>query len=309
MGLILAPATRKNLEMSIEKPIDIDLVKKYIPGDYVTELLRYSGIEGIRCWAMTKNKQAVFDQIQNGDEVLFTEKGTGRFTHYGVVIGKTNNPRLGSILWPINGDDPWENIYFIGNITTVNLDKSQIVSELGYKSNYTVSGVNRVNQNNLTETISRKFDILVFPNIAESNTDIDYSSRNVISNVKTRIGHTKFSKQVKQNYNYQCAICGITQTEFLIAGHISPWSEDSENRLNPKNGICLCSLHDKAFEHGYIGISNNMEILLNAKLSEKSILYQNLAQFKGKKCLVPKETQPDKRFLELHRKKHNIKEK
>ncbi len=309
MGLILAPASRKNLETSIEKSIDIDLVKKYIPTEYVRELLKYCGIEGIRCWAMTKNKQAVFDQIQNGDEVLFTEKGTGKFSHYGVVIGKINNTPLGSILWPITGEDPWENIYFIGNVTRINLDKSQIVSELGYKSNYTVSGVNRVNQNKLTETISRKFDISVYPNITESNPNIDYSSRNVISNVKTRIGQTKFSKQVKQIYNYQCAICGITETEFLVAGHISPWSEDKENRLNPKNGICLCSLHDKAFEHGYIGISDNMEILLNPKLSQDSVLYKNLIKFNGKRCMVPKESRPDKRFLDLHRKKHNIKEK
>jgi len=38
----------------------------------------------------------------------------------------------------------------------------------------------------------------------------------------------------------------------LIASHIVPWSKDKQNRLNPRNGLCLSALHDKAFDRGMI---------------------------------------------------------
>ncbi len=34
----------------------------------------------------------------------------------------------------------------------------------------------------------------------------------------------------------------------LTASHIIPWAEDAQNRLNPKNGLCLNALHDRAFD-------------------------------------------------------------
>jgi len=32
------------------------------------------------------------------------------------------------------------------------------------------------------------------------------------------------------------------------ASHIVPWAEDERNRLNPRNGLCLNALHDRAFD-------------------------------------------------------------
>jgi len=42
-------------------------------------------------------------------------------------------------------------------------------------------------------------------------------------------------------------ISDIANVELLNASHIIPWRVDSTNRLNPRNGICLNALHDRAF--------------------------------------------------------------
>ncbi|SUA24417.1 Uncharacterised protein [Neisseria gonorrhoeae] len=53
----------------------------------------------------------------------------------------------------------------------------------------------------------------------------------------------------------------IKQPELLVASHIKPWREDKDNRLNPRNGLCLNALHDKAFDRGLLGIDENFKII------------------------------------------------
>ena len=308
MSLLLVPAIRENLEKSIEKSVDISFVKQYLPSDFVDDILKFAGIEGIRCWALTKTRITIFNDIKNGDEVLLTENGTGRFTHYGIVIGKTQNLDFGNALWPIVGNNPWENIYFLANITKINIDKRKLVTDLGYKENFTVPGGIKVNDTKYLNlvTISQSYKIPVFENVAEINGDKDFSGENIKATGTRRVGHSKFSIEVKTNYKYTCAICGITETEFLVAGHISSWAEDHENRLNPQNGICLCSLHDKAFERGYIGLSDDFKVIVNLKVNKQSPLYINLKNYENKPIRIPKTGQPDINFLKKHRKKHNL---
>lgn len=308
MSLLLVPATRENLEKSIEKSVDVSFARQYLSTDFVDEILKFSGNEGIRCWALTKNRLTIFNDIKNGDEVLLTEKGTGRFTHYGVIVGKTQNVDFGNALWPIVGDSPWENIYFLANITKINIDKGKLVTDLGYADNFAVPGAIKVDDTKYLNlgTISQLFEIPVFENVAETNEDKDFSGENIQATGTRRVGHSKFSKDVKTNYEYTCAICGITETEFLVAGHISSWAEDPENRLNPKNGICLCSLHDKAFEHGYIGLSDEFKVIVNPKVNKSAPLYGNLKNHENNSMRIPKAGKPDIIFLKKHRKKHNL---
>ena len=55
-------------------------------------------------------------------------------------------------------------------------------------------------------------------------------------------------------------MCNINDSRLLRASHIVQWSKDTDNRLNPTNVLCLCGLHDLAFECGIITISDNYEI-------------------------------------------------
>lgn len=86
--------------------------------------------------------------------------------------------------------------------------------------------------------------------------------------IKVRVNQSFFRKTILASYNYTCCITGINQPELLIAGHIKPWSSDDKNRLNPRNGLAMNNLHDKAFENGLFTISPNYKILISNELKK-----------------------------------------
>ncbi len=130
---------------------------------------------------MTKNRLNIFIDRKKGDEVLITEKGTAQFTHYGVIVGKIQNVEFGNALWPIVGDNPWENNYFLANITKINIDKATLVTNLGYADNFAVPSAIKVDETKYLNlgTISQYFEIPVFQNIAETNEDKDFLGENI----------------------------------------------------------------------------------------------------------------------------------
>lgn len=123
-----------------------------------------------------------------------------------------------------------------------------------------------------------------------------------IREVKTRINQNVFRQIVLANYNSKCAVTGFNSLNFLIASHIIPWSVDKQNRLNPQNGILLNSLHDKAFENGFIAINKSYEILICSEfLKSKDSFVQNyFASYHNKKIHLPIRFLPDNSLLEKH---------
>lgn len=128
----------------------------------------------------------------------------------------------------------------------------------------------------------------------------DYFVDDQRSEQKIRVGHKVFADQVKLNYGYKCAITGITIKDFLVSSHIVPWSENKEYRLDPQNGICLSVLVDKAFDKGYIGISNEYRVIFAPKLYKEVVLSELLRPYENKKIKYPNFAPPKKEFLEWH---------
>jgi len=122
--------------------------------------------------------------------------------------------------------------------------------------------------------------------------------------IKTRLNQNFFRKMVLVNYDEKCALCNLNHTSLLIASHIIPWSKDRENRLNPKNGLCLCAIHDKAFDSGLISFDNNLTILFSNEIQkiDKKNFINYFGQFEAKKLNIPKKFYPSLIFLEFHRK-------
>jgi putative restriction endonuclease len=71
--------------------------------------------------------------------------------------------------------------------------------------------------------------------------------------VKIRVNQSFFRKSVLAAYNFQCCVTGLEIPELLNASHIIPWSKDEANRVNPRNGLCLNAIHDRAFDRGLLG--------------------------------------------------------
>ena len=65
-----------------------------------------------------------------------------------------------------------------------------------------------------------------------------------------------------------CPITGIDETRILLASHIKPWKTDEKNRLNPHNGLCLNSIHDKAFDRGFLTITPDYKVKVSKFFEE-----------------------------------------
>lgn len=140
-------------------------------------------------------------------------------------------------------------------------------------------------------------DAYLYPN------ERDYSSKDKTRLVKTRIGQSFFRSSVLSAYNNTCAITGLHINEFLVAGHIKPWTKDESNRLNPHNGICLNSIHDKAFDSGLITIDKDYKVVISGKLKEHyshEFIDDVFKKYDGINISIPKKFKPSKEFLEYH---------
>ena len=121
--------------------------------------------------------------------------------------------------------------------------------------------------------------------------------------IKVRVNQSFFRKTIMASYNNTCCITGIQQPELLIAGHIKPWGVDEKNRLNPRNGIALNALHDKAFENGLITISQSFKVKISSILKKK-IKEQTVRDFflcyENQTIILPSKFLPDKELLKYH---------
>jgi putative restriction endonuclease len=116
----------------------------------------------------------------------------------------------------------------------------------------------------------------------------------------TRVGQDFFRRIVLASYDQRCAITGIEQPELLVAGHIRSWENDAENRMNPRNGILLNRLHDKAFEERLITIGDSGEVLYSKRL--RSETRQKMMSMNDRGIFhFPQRFKPDINFLAEHR--------
>ncbi|MGN7476985.1 HNH endonuclease [Solibacillus silvestris] len=84
---------------------------------------------------------------------------------------------------------------------------------------------------------------------------------------KIRRGLQKFKKQLAPLWDNQCALCGITLPALLQASHSKPWKDATDDeRLDPHNGILLCSNHDALYEQGYIAFDGTGKIHISPEI-------------------------------------------
>ena len=87
---------------------------------------------------------------------------------------------------------------------------------------------------------------------------------------KRRIGQDFFRRAALGNFNNHCCATGIGETRLLVASHIVPWADDSQNRLNPGNGLCLSATHDRAFDAHLITLDDNWRWQVSRTLLEEA---------------------------------------
>ena len=116
--------------------------------------------------------------------------------------------------------------------------------------------------------------------------------------VKVRKNQTFFREMLLASYEGKCGLTNIAQTELLNASHIKPWAHDKEARLNPRNGILLNALHDRAFDRGLITFGDDLSLIVSKHID---IPDMSRPFFEGKALRPPERFAPDPAFLAYHR--------
>lgn len=148
--------------------------------------------------------------------------------------------------------------------------------------------------------------LLVEPNSEVSVLDldaVDYSGQDKIVETKVRVGQRFFRRAVLSAYDFKCCISGLSMPDLLVASHIVPWASGSDNRLNPRNGLALSALHDKAFDIGLITINDDFTLRLSSKgFDAKDDFYvKSVKAYEGKEIARPEKFSPHLEFLAFHR--------
>ncbi len=143
---------------------------------------------------------------------------------------------------------------------------------------------------------------------AESSRDEEISAmptggEDVLMETKTRRGQELFRAAVLSAYQNRCCITGVADARLLNASHIVPWREDPENRLNPRNGLCLNALHDRAFDRGLITFDADLRLLLSPQLAQTQnpFVLKAFGAYHGQQIELPEKFTPDLVLMQHHR--------
>ncbi len=116
--------------------------------------------------------------------------------------------------------------------------------------------------------------------------------------VTSRVGQGAYRKSIIHHWEYQCAVTEFDDPRILIASHIVPWKDSSdEQRLDVENGILLSPTYDALFDKHLISFENNGKIILSDEISKEAFHKINVT---GNEVLR-KVTDGNKSYLEQHR--------
>ena len=122
--------------------------------------------------------------------------------------------------------------------------------------------------------------------------------------VKVRRLQRFFRNSVLASYENRCALTGIAIPQLLVASHIIPWSECEARRADPTNGLCLNTLHDKAFDRHLITFDEDYRLVVSSLLKtgiSTEFQSSNFADLEGTMLKLPHRFAPDSHALENHR--------
>ena len=84
-----------------------------------------------------------------------------------------------------------------------------------------------------------------------------------------------------------------------------PWNIAADHRLDPRNGIALNALHDRAFDRGLITFDTELRLVCAPALHDHfphAAAAQHFKAYEGKPLAIPAEAAgPKAEYLEWHR--------
>jgi putative restriction endonuclease len=121
--------------------------------------------------------------------------------------------------------------------------------------------------------------------------------------VRTRVNQGFFRAAVLAAYDCRCCITGLSIPQLLNASHIVPWVVDLKNRTNPRNGLCLNAVHDRAFDCGLLTVTPDFKVRISPKVRRRpaDVVNQELFwKYEDVPIALPRRFLPDTSFLKYH---------
>lgn len=125
-----------------------------------------------------------------------------------------------------------------------------------------------------------------------------------IAKTRVRVTQARFRKWVLSIYDGACCVTGLAVPEVLRASHIVGWADDTKNRMNPSNGLCLSATYDAAFDKHLISFDDDLRMILSKSIRDfctNEVHSEYFARFEGKRIALPRKFSPDKTLLAKHR--------
>src|SRR5262249_5349258 len=117
-------------------------------------------------------------------------------------------------------------------------------------------------------------------------------------------GQSFFRETVLAAYGCRCCVCALPVAPLLVASHIVPWAARPDLRVNPRNGLCLCALHDRAFDRGLITVDVALRVTLSKRLDAHlpdDVVEQMFVAYQDGPIRLPEKFRPAGEFLAHHR--------
>jgi len=121
--------------------------------------------------------------------------------------------------------------------------------------------------------------------------------------IRARVNQAFFRSAVLAAYDLRCCITGLSTPELLNASHIVPWNVDHKNRTNPRNGLCLNAIHDRAFDCGLLTVTTDYRVKLSPLLmprAQNHALDTFFLAYDNAPLTLPRRFIPEPDFLRYH---------
>ena len=153
--------------------------------------------------------------------------------------------------------------------------KDLLILRLRQQTNYLLPHEHAIELQKLWNASNSNMQNELDSNDIENIIDGEISETEKEQVIKSRIGQSAFKKALLA-IEKKCRLCGVTDERFLVASHIKPWSQSSnQERLEVNNGLLLCPNHDALFDKGYISFDDGM-IVISDSLDEATKVFLNI---------------------------------
>jgi len=139
------------------------------------------------------------------------------------------------------------------------------------------------------------------PKLTEEDTDFIES--------RSRARSAAFTRKVKREYDYACAICGSRRfspegNPEVEAAHLYPKSENGADDI--RNGLALCQFHHWTVDSGWVVFTDERKMLLNDRTGQEPP--EEIEDLEGRTLNTPEDSGLASHpcFLKAHRELHGF---